>query len=367
MINRNRHPQTHILLLVVALIGCSDDRRAPATLKAGTPQSMDAGTSELGFSDTDMHEMGQIDSSTLEPDALLDATLDVSQFDATTSDFASEPDLPPLESGAHSFSHDGLERLFTLYLPDDLPDDAPLIYVMHGYSNFPEDIMTYSGMNDIADAHGFAICYPKGTVDEWGFHYFSVGYDFHQGTDVDDVSFIRALNQHLHARLDLNPNHVFATGMSNGAEMSYLLACQASDLFTAIAPVAGTMMKSFFDTCSPTKPIPVFAIHGTEDNITLYDGNLNDTEWGPYLGIASIISFWRQHDVLDQFEEMDLENSQPSDQSTITFERHYKEGSPAEVWLYRVEGGGHDWPGAWGNRDIQSSEEIWRFFSKYLD
>mgnify|MGYP003318786819 CR=1 FL=1 len=37
-----------------------------------------------------------------------------------------------------------------------------------------------------------------------------------------------------------------------------------------------------------------------------------------------------------------------------------------EVWLYTVYGGGHTWPGAWGNMDISASEEIWSFFKKYL-
>ena len=37
----------------------------------------------------------------------------------------------------------------------------------------------------------------------------------------------------------------------------------------------------------------------------------------------------------------------------------------AEVWLYEVVGGGHDWPGSNGNMDINASEEIWSFFSQY--
>ena len=37
-------------------------------------------------------------------------------------------------------------------------------------------------------------------------------------------------------------------GMSNGGDMSYMLACQ-SDVIRAIAPVAGCMMKDIYDTC----------------------------------------------------------------------------------------------------------------------
>ena len=39
-------------------------------------------------------------------------------------------------------------------------------------------------------------------------------------------------------------------------------------------------------------------------------------------------------------------------------------GGCAEVRLYTVEGGGHDWPGAYGNMDIDASLEAWLFFEQ---
>ena len=36
-----------------------------------------------------------------------------------------------------------------------------------------------------------------------------------------------------------------------------------------------------------------------------------------------------------------------------------------EVWLYEVVNGGHDWPGAWGNMDINASAEIWGFLDQF--
>lgn len=33
---------------------------------------------------------------------------------------------------------------------------------------------------------------------------------------------------------------------------------------------------------------------------------------------------------------------------------------------YRVIDGSHDWPGSFGNMDINSSSEIWKFVSKYV-
>ena len=42
--------------------------------------------------------------------------------------------------------------------------------------------------------------------------------------------------------------------------MSYMLACQANDVFRAIAPVAGCMMEEIYNTCD-SSPVPVLEIH----------------------------------------------------------------------------------------------------------
>ena len=68
-------------------------------------------------------------------------------------------------------------------------DVCPLVFVAHGYTGSHTGIMNYCGMNDIADQNGFAVCYPKGTTDnQWGgSNFWNVGYDFHNGINVDDA------------------------------------------------------------------------------------------------------------------------------------------------------------------------------------
>ena len=99
---------------------------------------------------------------------------------------------------------------------------------------------------------------------------FNVGYGFHEDVTVDDVSFVSALVTGLQQEYGFSTDNVFATGMSNGGEMSYVLACDASDLFAAIAPVAGTMMEDKYNSCQPAKALPVF-------EIALKNGHPNET------------------------------------------------------------------------------------------
>lgn len=289
--------------------------------------------------------------------------------DKDTQEDTPDNTLPPepLTDG-FMFEHNGLERHFLLHIPDGLDPSPPLVIVMHGYGGTAQEMQNGSGMNQQANTDGFVVVYPQGTKDQWDQHFFNVGYEFHSGQNVDDLSFIIDLVAYLQESYALSPTDVFSTGMSNGGDMSYLLACEGSDTIKAIAPVAGTMMKYIIDDCTPNRQIPVFEIHGTEDDITYWDGDYNNVDgWGAYADIPSIIDFWVSHNGLTELDTTDLEDSQANDNSNIVFHRHWTEGSTTEVWLYRIENGGHDWPGWWGNQDIQTSEALWTFFEKYTE
>ena len=53
-------------------------------------------------------------------------------------------------------------------------------------------------------------------------------------------------------------------------------------------------MESWYNTCNPEYPTPIFEIHGTNDNVTWWEGDPQDLGgWGPYVGIDDIIQLWR--------------------------------------------------------------------------
>ena len=103
--------------------------------------------------------------------------------------------FPILIFGQQSFTflHDGLNRDYIYYSPNNLALDAPLVSVAHGFTQSAQGIMSFSGMNAIADQNGFAVCYPQGTTDSWGNNFWNVGYDFHSGVTVDDIDFLESL------------------------------------------------------------------------------------------------------------------------------------------------------------------------------
>ena len=270
------------------------------------------------------------------------------------------------QTGWSDFVFDGLTRQYYLHLPNELGsvDGYPLVFVLHGYSGNANGMIGYSQMNQVANDNGFAVVYPNGTFDQGGNRFWNVGYEFHSFETVDDVGFLVALAQFLQAEYNLDPDRIFSTGFSNGGDMCYLLGCEASDVFKAVAPVAGCLMEWITESCSPQNPISLFEIHGTQDNVTWWDGDLDNIGgWGAYLGTLQGIEFWSEMNNCTESTSEFLPNLNPNDGSMVISHKHLECTNSTEVWLYEVNGGGHDWPGSSGNMDINSSEEIWEFFN----
>ena len=169
-----------------------------------------------------------------------------------------------------NFVMDGRIRSYHLYAPAGLPEYAPLVFVMHGYGGSAGGIREYSQFDQLAERKGFAVCYPQAVMGTDSLRSWNAGYS---NPDVDDVKFLSALARHLQEQFGLSRKNTFCTGMSNGADMCYVLACQRPDIFSAIAPVAGCMMESTLLKCNHPDGIPVFETHGTDDQITLYQGD----------------------------------------------------------------------------------------------
>ena len=266
-----------------------------------------------------------------------------------------------LSQQTFNFSHNGLNREYIYYSPADIQPDAPLVFVAHGFTGSAQGIMNYCGMNAVADENGFAVCYPQGTSDSWGDNFWNVGYNFHSGVTVDDVGFIVSLASYLQSTYELSSENTFFTGMSNGGELCYLLACEVPDVFRAFAPVAGTITPNGLtkNICSPTFPVAIFETHGINDNITLFEGDPFDQYWGPYLGVDSIINFWVDHNSLTDLVVDTFPNLNNNNKITIS-QKYSASNTNNEVWLYTHESG-HNWG---DDGDIVIEEEIWLFFSR---
>lgn len=251
----------------------------------------------------------------------------------------------------------GCERMYRIFIPDSLPVQAPLVFVLHGYgSSFELDA---HGFNEAACRHGFAVCYPLGTQDSRGKNCWNVGYPFQSDMSVDDVDFLCRLAAQLQSEYGLSRRNTFCTGMSNGGEMCYLLAYTRPDVFAAVAPIAGLTMEWMYRRLEAPAPIPLFEIHGTADRTSAWEGDLvNAGGWGEYLPVPVAVGYWVARNRCTRHQVDTL----PRRRNLVVAHRYTEGSGGAEVWLYRIEGGRHSWAEA----DIDTPEEIWGFFSRFL-
>jgi polyhydroxybutyrate depolymerase len=246
-------------------------------------------------------------------------------------------------------------RSYRLYRPANAEAQPALVLVLHGGGGTSLQAERTYGWNDLADQEGFLVAYPDGRGRTWNSGGGCCGRA--AADDVDDVGFLLALIDDLVTAERVDPARVYATGMSNGAMMSYALAC-STDVLAAIAPVAGTMLAD----CTAPAPVSVLHIHGLADSSVRFDGRPGDGVAeidGP--PIPSVIEHWRT-----------VGACTPPSVTTVGAVQHSiaycAEGR--EVALTTVEGAGHQWPGAESPRraadpastELDATETIWRFF-----
>ena len=264
-----------------------------------------------------------------------------------------------------TMNHEGLEREYILYKPKNFSENGPLVMMLHGYSSNNNNLLSYSKMNAIADQNGFMICYPQGAItyltnqSHWNANL--------QMSDVNDIDFLSDLVTEIQKQYKVSKENVFVAGMSNGGFMSYTLGCERSDIFKAVASVTGTMSGYDWENCSPEYKIPVMQISGTIDRTVPWDGTMNTAfGWGGAPHILEVMEFWSDLNACTKDELINFPDIDKSDNSTVSLTKKKGGSYNNEVWFYKIEGGGHDWPGAWGNKDIDASEEIWKFFDSHI-
>jgi polyhydroxybutyrate depolymerase len=266
---------------------------------------------------------------------------------------------PPaaLAAGDHTIQvlHAGLERTALVHIPAsvDLQAAAPLVLNFHGLTSNAEQQVFFSGMNPTADAAGFIVVYPNGVQSSW-----NAGACCGAAIDqqIDDVGFVRALVAQLSNTLCIDPRRIYATGMSNGGFMSHRLACEAADLFAAVAPVSAV---NGMDSCTPSRPVPVMMFNGTLDPLVAYNGG------GLFGSAEQTFIDWGTRDLCGDAPKPG------KSKGAASCVQHELCAADTSVVFCTFTGMGHCWPGnafcpfGAASTDLSANDEMWEFFSKY--
>lgn len=284
--------------------------------------------------------------------------------------------------------HDGKRRFFNVRLPYKitLPSSYdpiisyPLVFVFHGGGGNANNIEDTTNFTKKAVEEGFIVVCPYGTgilnkfLLTWNCG-FCCGYALEN--NIDDVGFIRSLYEHISNEYSINPNMVYATGISNGGIMAYRVGSELSDIFAAIAPVAAqiggqaTIDDEVWQIPEPDNPVSVIAFNGMNDTRVPYDGgrplegNAHVYSW---MSTNESISFWVEHNGCNTTPERNI-----SESGNIIIDTYSKGMDNTEVTLVTIVDGTHSWPGGkkgWQGgpeptQEICATDMIWDFFKEH--
>ncbi len=309
-------------------------------------------------------------------------------FAEDLKDSVSSYSFKSVETGSdHLFAQGDTQRTYKLYVPPDLDENSPLLFVLHGMS-MTSDWASQRGFNELADQYGFVVAYPQSlkktiyltdylgvpdvgwfAVDEvarWN----SENQDDRYGGN-SDIDFLSRLAKELQRKYLLNPEQTFVAGFSSGGEMSYALICKAGDVFRGAGIVAGLMRADTLDGCALNEPKPLIHLHGTSDSLAPIDGH--KSTW-----LKSANESPSAHDSVKYFAKLNnavkMETIKVSENTTAHI--YTPDGVGAEARFYRIQGFIHYWPGTpyvgkkkgkklEDNSGISATELIWELFSEY--
>ena len=267
---------------------------------------------------------------------------------------------------------DGRPRSYRLHVPAGLDPSAPsaLVVALHGGGGNGANMQVKIGLDAVADRESFLVANPDGSGRLDGYLLtWNAGNCCGYALDerVDDTAFLRAMVEAISRTHSIDPRRVYATGMSNGGMMAYRLACEAADLFAAVAPVAGALN---LEPCEPSERVSVLAIHGTADQHVLFEGGAPaitvDSHSRVDHSVHHAVTFWAARNGCA------LQATQTHAGSVIHDVYPGCEAGSA-VELIAIEGGGHAWPGAVKfspqgdepSQAVNASEAIWAFFEAH--
>jgi polyhydroxybutyrate depolymerase len=295
----------------------------------------------------------------------------------------------PMPSGSDqrlSLMHDNLERTFHIHIPSsyDKSVSLPLVIALHGRGGNGESMILVSrkGFDKLAERDEFIVVYPDGIELNWNDGRMDEeAKDRAHTENIDDVGFISALIDSLIKDYNIDSKRVYVTGISNGAIMSYRLACELSHKITAIAPVDGSIPNMILHECSPSRPVSVLAINNVNDPLVPFNGgeiygHFHMVKLGQVLSVNESIGFWVSRNKCSTTPVVTEEPDRDPKDGTKVTRNEYNDGMEGtEVTLYSVDGGGHTWPGGFQylpvwligktSRDIDANEVIWEFFKKH--
>jgi polyhydroxybutyrate depolymerase len=265
---------------------------------------------------------------------------------------------------------DGLSRTYLVNLPPNYNSskDFSVVLALHGGGGSGSQCESDYDLTTKANSENFVIVYPDGAQSDGllKLRTWNAGTccDYAVEKNIDDVHFISVMIDELLKDYKINPKKVFVTGMSNGAMLSYRLACEIPNKITAIAAVSGPL--SMKQPCSSTKPIPVLHIHSVLDQKVPVNGGTG-IAGNTFPAVISGLTTW------SKINECKTLAKVTKDDAGYKLTEWLDCKNNVRITYYLTKDGGHSWPGSVKSRIladepstvIKANDVIFDFFKQF--
>ena len=282
----------------------------------------------------------------------------------------------PLPDGtsfdAQTFTCDQGSRACRVYVPASAAKGVTgLIVMLHGCTQDPEDFAAGTGMNALAETHGFVVLYPhqsRGENAQSCWNWFRRG---DQLRDRGEPAILAGMARKIAAEHGVGADRTFVAGLSAGAAMAVILGQTYPDVFAAVGAHSGLAYGSANDVMSAFaamggqeggvttagQGVPTIVFHGTAD-ATVHPSNSR-----------RIVA-----DAVAGGPRQTVETEAKGETGGRRFAREISRQVDGRAYLesWSIEGLGHAWSGGQSGgsyTDIQgpdASAEMVRFFYETL-
>ncbi|MFO1107477.1 MAG: PHB depolymerase family esterase [Amaricoccus sp.] len=281
---------------------------------------------------------------------------------------------PPRGASFRGRVHAGPEgtRGYKLYVPASgrgAEEPMPLVVMLHGCTQTPEDFARGTRMNALAEELRFLVAYPGQPREAHRGRCWNWYLPPHQGRGAGEPELIAGIVRDLLATQPVDPRRVYVAGLSAGACAALVLGARYPDLFAAVGAHSGMPVGAAHDLGSslvaarygapgdrPALAIPTIVFHGEADPVV----NARNGRYialraiAPYPGLTASVRTGRV----------------PGGRGYVRTVHRVGRGRPvAEHWL--IQGSGHGWSGGHPAGSFtdpagpDASREMLRFFLRH--
>ncbi|OGU62675.1 MAG: hypothetical protein A2V66_04290 [Ignavibacteria bacterium RBG_13_36_8] len=264
-----------------------------------------------------------------------------------------------ITDNAYVLEEDFSDRVYEYFIPStyDTSKPLPIVFVFHGAQSSSISMRMATDFDTFAEENDFIVIYPNAVIGYW-----NVNDDCSRayGENNNDIGFVEYLISEFQNRYSIDLNRIYACGFSLGAIFTMSIGLEKSNMFAAIASIAGNISPSIANKFLNARRVPIMILHGMLDESILWEGG--GTGACERLSVPEMVRRWASHNGCNQNPSIEDLPDTGEEYIHVVRETYNNCRDNAETIFYRIEGGIHEW---FTFEEFNATEALVDFFFRH--